>query len=177
MKIWKTVLTCLCCGAVLSCSTPEQKYKVLSFFFDGVPRPAGLEQEAGAPAAGPGQPIQKAVPQIFEHGPYAAKYCEGCHVRGSNRLIMPKEQLCNVCHTLGTEKRYVHGPVNSGDCMICHDPHVSAYRYLLISDETDFCFYCHEKNDVYAREVHNDHKALCTQCHDPHMSDNEYLLK
>ena len=36
-----TATLCIALGTFLGCS-PEKKYKVLSFFFDGVPMPAGV---------------------------------------------------------------------------------------------------------------------------------------
>ena len=166
------ILVSLACG----CS-PETQYKTLSFFFDGVPPPGGATKESGTrgKAEGPGEEQKK---NIFRgHGPYAAKLCEGCHVRGTNKLIMPVEELCFTCHTLDIRKKYVHGPLASGGCIVCHAPHGSNYAFYLVSEPRDFCLHCHDKKAVYSAEVHRDIQEECTVCHDAHSSDVRYLLK
>lgn len=152
---------------------PEQRYKVLSFLFDGVP--SHKKGDAGSVKTASGKNIPQTV--NIEHGPYAARLCEGCHQRGSNKLIMPIEALCLNCHTFRTDKR-LHGPIASGGCKVCHDPHTSSNRFLLVSEATEFCFYCHDRNAVSKRDVHKGiNDVVCITCHDAHMSDNEFLLK
>ncbi|MEW6117898.1 MAG: cytochrome c3 family protein [Nitrospirota bacterium] len=154
--------------------TEEQKYRVLSFFFDGVPPPV---KESGQE---PGEEASKttAVRQRFTaHGPYAARFCDACHLRGSNKLLMPVEELCLNCHTLSTAKKKLHGPLAAGSCNVCHDPHGSSYRYLLVSDSKTFCYHCHNQSDVMRRPVHQGTDLECTMCHDAHAADSEFLLK
>ncbi len=162
-------------SALLYGCSSEKSQKVLSFFFDGVTPQgetegkdaSGARREAGKPSK-----VER-----YEHGPFAAKQCEACHVRGSNNLKLPVSQLCFTCHTIEIKKKHLHGPVAAGGCTICHDPHGSGKRYLLVSDPKDFCLYCHDKNDLEKREVHREAKEQCTVCHDAHSSDNDFLLK
>jgi predicted CXXCH cytochrome family protein len=162
--------------AVSGCS-PETQYKTLSFFFDGVPPPGWKKPETGRRTKEKKQNASDA-PQVRKHGPYAAKLCEACHRQGGGDLIMPVEKLCLNCHDLNLKKRKVHGPVATGGCRTCHHPHGSGKPFLLISEPSEFCFFCHDKTEVSSREVH---KAAgdtsCTECHDPHGSDNDYMLK
>jgi len=170
-----TVMTVL---AVSGCS-PETRYRTLSFFFDGVPKP-GEQAAPAAPGSSPGARSADASAKTpyKTHGPYDAKLCEACHLRGGGKLVLPVEQLCLYCHELNIRKKHVHGPVASGGCRVCHLPHGSGHAFLLVSEPTTFCFYCHDKAAVDAEEVHRTARGTqCTQCHDPHSADSEYLLK
>ncbi len=157
---------------------PSLKYRILSFFFDGVPPP---EKEKGkgkevASTEAPGENKEKL--EYRTHGPFAAKLCDGCHVPAEgNRLILPVEELCVNCHVLDLKKKKVHGPVVAGGCRVCHEPHGSPYRYYLVSDSKKFCFYCHNKKDIDKRAVHKDTDKGCTYCHNAHAADNEFLLR
>ena len=109
--------------------------------------------------------------------------------------MVPAEQLCVRCHELGAAKAYVHGPLASGGCLVCHDPHRSANRFLLVSASDSFCLQCHERAGLSVLAVtegadsaaagagkdgsdgHAGDAADCTDCHDAHMSDRKYLLR
>jgi predicted CXXCH cytochrome family protein len=153
------------------------RYKVLSFFFDGVPSPEETAGEAGKAGKKNRAETASERPGYLEHGPYAAKQCNGCHVRASNRLVLPIEELCFKCHSLDIRKRYLHGPLASGGCNVCHDPHGSMYPFLLVAESREFCLTCHDANSIAKRNVHKGDKAQCTKCHDAHSSDKMYLLK
>lgn len=157
---------------ITACSA-SKRYVVLSFFFDGVPKPGdqGSIMMKGLKKA----PQEKK--QFYQHGPYSAKLCTGCHESGSNRLIMPKEELCLYCHTLPTNINKLHGPLAAGGCTVCHDPHGTANRAFLLSDAEKFCLFCHSREDIMKRGVHKDNKASCTSCHDAHGGNNDFLLK
>ena len=160
------------------CGDPVTKHKLLSFFFDGVPHPDKEKSEDGGKTPLTALSRQKMAKKYGEHGPFAAKLCEGCHVRGAtNRLIMPVEELCSHCHVFKTDKKNVHGPIDGGGCIVCHAPHGSNYQFLLVSEPKDFCLYCHNKDDVLKSAVHNGIELECTTCHDAHMSDNAFLLR
>jgi predicted CXXCH cytochrome family protein len=168
--------TLLLAALCLDCSATTRN-KVLTMFFDGVPPlPAGGAQQAqpgAAPTAMPGTPIT-----IHEHGPYAARLCGACHeAAATNALVAPRDRLCFQCHTLQIDKKYVHGPVASGGCLVCHDPHRSPNAYLLVSASDSFCFHCHSERSVQAIEGHEGVEGGCTECHDAHASDQQYLLK
>ncbi len=161
---------------VLGCSA-QSRYRTLRIFFDGVPEPRaeaavapGSQSAAAAPAA---QRIGRVV-----HEPYANKECDACHERAAgNSLVAINGQLCFQCHDLDLGKRYVHGPLASGGCLGCHDPHSSPYRHLLLSDSDGFCLNCHRRTDLRAVEGHGGDRVDCTSCHEAHMSDRRYLLR
>ncbi len=153
----------------------ESQYKVLSFFFDGVPNPAlKVEPEEGKKN---GSAVKDKRLKFTEHGPFAAKQCNGCHQKGTNVLVAPIEELCFRCHQLDLKKGWTHGPVAAGGCRECHNPHSSGYPYLLMAKSSEFCYYCHNKNDVLRSAAHKDMTQECSACHDAHSADNRFLLK
>jgi len=156
--------------------SPEQKYKALSLIFDGVPKPGEEDPSKKLKIRDRRQPTGTAG-FYGEHGPFAAKLCDACHEAGSNELVMPVEELCLNCHVLNLKKKKIHGPVASGGCRVCHNPHGSQYKYFLMDESVKFCFYCHKKEDVLKREVHKQTTEQCTTCHSAHSADNEFLLK
>ena len=172
--VWSIIRWVLLLAILHGCAG-KTRYQVLSFFFDGVPPP-------GESASGPGRGGQKGgapatlAPRYVAHGPYAAKQCEACHVKASNRLVMPINELCFQCHALDIRKRHLHGPLASGDCKVCHAPHGSRYPFLLVSEPKESCLHCHDADAIARKEVHRRTEAQCTACHDAHSSDNEYLL-
>jgi predicted CXXCH cytochrome family protein len=159
---------CLFCGC-----GEKARYPVVSFFFDGVPVPVETKAEENVEKKAE---IHKAK-TAFEHGPYAAKQCDGCHVPGTNMLIVPKDELCLHCHVIDMRKKNIHGPLVSGGCSVCHQPHLSIYSYLLVSEPREFCMYCHKVEDVLRNPAHGTMEAQCTACHHAHGSDKAYLLK
>jgi len=173
----RAVVTCACAVALLTaaCAAPT-RYKVLSTLFDGVPPPPAPAAAGETGAGGPVVPAVLVTPR--DHGPYAARMCGACHdAAATNALVLPKDQLCFRCHDLRIDRRYVHGPVASGGCLVCHDPHSSRYRYLLVSDSDSFCFHCHDHAAVAAIDGHEGVESGCTGCHDAHASDTKFLLK
>lgn len=168
----------LCALATLSvaCSAPT-RYRILTFFFDGVPP---LDAPAAADAGREPRKAATAGPaiQVRDHGPYAAKLCDGCHETGrGNALVVPAEELCTRCHALDLRKKFVHGPITGGGCLLCHDPHHSQYPYLLVAESGVFCVRCHDRRALRRVEGHEGPDQACTACHEAHMSDREYLLR
>lgn len=168
----------MCALALLpmACSGPRG-HRILTFFFDGVPPLGG---PAGAEAGRrPGETLAPSGAILAsEHGPYAAKLCDGCHEPGrGNALLVPADQLCGRCHALDLGKKFVHGPLNAGGCLLCHDPHSSGHPYLLVAESGAFCLRCHERRSLRPVEGHGSTDEACTTCHEAHMSDRPYLLR
>lgn len=105
----------------------NRRYAVLSFLFDGVPKPeSGEPKQARGEEKRPGADAENKG--YFQHGPYAARLCDGCHEPRSNKLLLPKEELCLFCHAMPVNRSTVHGPLAAGGCMVCHDPHGTSPR-------------------------------------------------
>lgn len=178
MRGW-TVVAYVSVVAVLSIGCePTTRYKVLSFFFDGVPPPQSPALLAAKEAAAPATGAEAQQVRYREHGPYAAKQCNACHDPANfNSLVVPRDQLCFQCHELRLDKKYIHGPLASGGCVACHDPHSSQYPYFLVSAADSFCLYCHDRDTIAKIGAHAGVAGQCTDCHNPHMSDKKYLLR
>lgn len=173
------VLAVLALG-LLACA-PGARFKVLCFFFDGVPGGPSRHPKASAEELKPRRPgVPVATPRptplpiISTHRPVADKRCKECHSSGG--MFMPIEmtqQLCDKCHK---EKRlkegWNHGPINLGTCVPCHRSHESPYPHLLDKAFPEVCLTCHKddmEHPVKAHQVANVNQ--CIACHDPHNKD------
>jgi predicted CXXCH cytochrome family protein len=123
----------------------------------------------------PGQTTQRQR-VITKHGPMVdQKSCRNCHdphYSDQPRLLRaPQLALCLTCHDreLESSKGKVmnmkahleankngHGPVKSGDCVTCHDPHGSDNWRILVK------YYPAEFYTSFAEGRY----ALCFSCHD-----------
>ena len=169
--------TCVAALLTLGCSATS-RHKALTIFFDGVPPQKTTDTSQGqqATATTIGAPSRQVAGS--EHGPYAAKLCNACHEGGATHaLVAPNDELCYRCHTIKLDRMFIHGPLASGGCLVCHDPHSSRYPYLLVSDSGSFCLGCHDRETVAKIEGHGELNENCTTCHDAHGSDTKYLLK
>lgn len=127
--------------------------------------------------------------------------CLGCH--GKDNLGKPA--LKNIKKQI-EGKKYLHGPIQKGDCKACHDPHGSNFFRLLRGNYPaelytpykegayDACLRCHEKSllrfpetTIYTkfrngnRNLHYVHVVnrkgrTCRLCHEPHASDGAKLI-
>ncbi len=161
--------------------TPEKQYRVLSFFFDGVPDPGKhtdvIETEKKDTLGSLTQVITK--PESYLHKPYAEEKCKSCHASGfSNSLITPMPELCYSCHgDFGEKYQVLHGPVISGNCIACHNQHEAKYEKLLMREGQQLCLYCHEEKQVLKNIVHAKIETRnCTDCNNPHGGDYSGIL-
>lgn len=146
---------------------------------------AAAQREAEAIALGPQRTRQRVRKLArFTHGPFAANECTRCHdlttasgFRGlsggaggsraavdlaeAGRLRMPVNELCIHCHTdftdeaPGSEGLWLHGPVASGWCILCHQPHSARYPYLLSVEPTArLCTLCHLRDELVETAEH-----------------------
>jgi len=74
--------------------------------------------------------------------------------------------------------KFLHGPVKSGDCLSCHDPHDSDQSYFLRRPYGELCSSCHKLEKMFkGRNLHKPVKdGNCGLCHDPHASDYDSRL-
>jgi predicted CXXCH cytochrome family protein len=87
-----------------------------------------------------------------------------------------------------SSKKYVHGPVNLGKCIICHKPHGSDYPFYLLKQSWELCVACHADRatgkhvlgDAFSTEGHptrgypdplrKGEELVCASCHNSHAS-------
>ena len=164
-------------GALLvGCGTPEHRYHVLSFFFEGVPDPAASKAMSGGKVRS-----QLSGATIFVHRPYAENKCEECHANAEDIFsgLKMRKDVCVKCHPV-TATRYekMHGPVASGQCLICHAAHQSSEEHLLKEGSPRICTQCHELGTLSPlTPAHTDAKSACMKCHSGHGGNERYFLK
>ncbi len=127
----------------------------------------------------------------WRHSPAANLFCRSCHEsKGKGKVTIPEgdvEKLCFRCHVNQREWKdmsHIHGPVGTGDCTICHDPHGESNRYQLWTDgKSELCIACHTDMKKYVRGaskrfyVHGILSARgCVICHSPHATNYKYQL-
>lgn len=186
----KKVLSCLITVILLIClfgCSSTHRYKTLSFFFDGVPKPDNeiavhkldsLTIADSTVIAQNSTPVTK--PLINFHPPYKEKECASCHDQSSmGKLNKTQPELCYQCHDdFSTKYKKLHGPVAGGQCTMCHSPHMSKNENLLLRIGQDLCFHCHNSEQILAEEQHKDiQDASCTECHNPHGGDDKNILR
>jgi predicted CXXCH cytochrome family protein len=169
------VLVGLCLA--MGCATPEERYRVLSIFFDEVPLPESMRPPPEAePLAEERVPTGRRVlinPWV-EHDPD----CEDCHVSRESKLpILPAPELCWDCHDEEDFAGEVsHGPFAAGACLQCHNPHKSRIEPLLVLAVPDLCGTCHDATTFPELEEHRSEEGDdCIECHNPHAAAGEYM--
>jgi len=173
---------------VLSACSTTHNYKLLSFFFDGVPSPANETVQKTADTLGGVTDTtllalntgKKAPQTMFMHSPYQDKQCASCHDQSKmGKLNKSQPDLCYECHeNFNTKFKVLHGPVGGGQCTMCHNPHMSANEHLMTRTDRNVCLLCHVPEQIMKIKVHLDSKdASCTDCHNPHGGENRYALR
>lgn len=184
MKILKTYWIIIILLSIYAC-TSNTRYKVLSFFLDGVPNPndtlnvANNTNEQNRSEEKNKLVQQKQASLYVLHSPYKERSCEDCHDgKGSNQLVMPEPALCYECHDdYNDEFSKLHGPVASGNCTACHNPHMSKNEKMLVTAKEDICLYCHKQQYFYSNDVHDGVELTeCLDCHNPHGGEDRYIL-
>ncbi len=179
----------LCIVSITGCE-PVTRHKAMTLLFDGVPSlppPEDLckeyvdkmnaEKENSGKQLLAGNADSKLV---SSHQPYNEKRCDDCHNKEKqDGLVVPKKELCFVCHDDLVNGTFVHGPVAVGDCLVCHLPHSANFPSLLKVDKSQICLTCHREKRLSVN-LH-DRAAVknlqCPDCHDPHSGDARYFLK
>ncbi len=167
-----------------SCDEVE-RHKALTFFFDGVPPLHAETPEAQAAGLKENRTADKAPTGLWRsHEP--VKNCTVCHGEqrraGTARkvqLVAEVPQLCYNCHKeYSTLPAWVHGPVATGNCLLCHEPHKAKNGSLLRKPVPDLCYQCHEEQAI--RQIKNHAEAsytACLNCHEGHASIARGLLR
>lgn len=176
---------------------PLTKQKLLTSFFDGVPELPSVEElckdnieelfnqyyEQKIAAADKGDSEEdpgKKNTHASTHRPWKEKNCTACHnFQTESKLLLPKNEICYLCHKNFIQGKNVHGPVAVGACLACHDPHSSGSPSLLRMSLETICFKCHKEKRL-AAGMHDkivSRGMLCVDCHNPHSGNIHYFLK
>jgi predicted CXXCH cytochrome family protein len=108
--------------------------------------------------------------------------CGGLAYAQSGELKEQVPDLCYKCHTKLKQRltlSNVHFPFGKGNCIACHDAHMSNMKNLIKEDINSLCLSCHEgiKRTLDKKFVHYAlKKGKCTDCHYAHSGGNKYLL-
>ncbi|MCP4251150.1 MAG: hypothetical protein GY778_29280 [bacterium] len=168
------------------CST-DARHRVLSFFFDGVPKPGDPVPPGSDRSAVPGADATATDPAaraprrpIIAHPPYRENKCGSCHNAQTGQLFRsPADGLCRTCHSdVPGSVRYVHGPVAVSDCLFCHHYHGSPHPALLLEEPTSLCTQCHDRDRLAEGSYHATIESeSCSDCHYGHGGDDPFFLK
>ena len=124
----------------------------------------------------------------FIHGPVAEGKCSVCHGESPKHKDSPEKfkfgvkddlaTICYSCHEKFKATNFVHSPVEEGECIACHSPHGSQYKFQLLAKGGELCFNCHDEDLVAGEFVHGPAAVGgCVACHDPHTADYAKNLK
>jgi predicted CXXCH cytochrome family protein len=184
-RLYNALSVVLLVALIWGCS-PKMYHGVLSFFFDGVPEYKQHSDTTLSDSlkriANPDKSLLTAKiiqKQFFYHAPYQAKECTSCHNKDSmGKLVEALPKLCYQCHEdFSTTFKLVHEPVASGDCLTCHNPHLSENEKLTIRKGQQLCLECHDAGDIAAGAGHKDiGETKCTSCHNPHGGNEKGFL-
>jgi len=121
---------------------------------------------------------QKDSPYFF-HQPYSSDKCRACHESDNlGKIITEPDRLCNYCHDSFSDiYSNIHGPADSGKCMLCHDPHMSKNKSMLRQTGRELCTYCHQEDQLSEKSHPEGAEINCVKCHNPHGGGQYYLLK
>jgi predicted CXXCH cytochrome family protein len=171
----------------LSGCSSTHNYKVLSFFFDGVPNQVSETTVQSVDTLHQKDTVALALnlsngtkSKIQFHSPYQDKQCSSCHDQGRmGKLNKSQPDLCYDCHEDFSKKfKVLHGPAGGGQCTMCHNPHSSVNENLLNRTGQALCLYCHDQAQVMKTDAHLENKELnCTECHNPHGGNDRYSLR
>ena len=170
---------------LLSSCDEVERHKVLTFFFDGVPPLQTATSETKSPGVKDSKAVD-AAPTAGWHVHPPLKDCTNCHSdqrrTGFSRkvqLVAEVPKLCYKCHSeFSTLDTWVHGPVATGDCLLCHEQHKTKTEFLLKKPMPELCFQCHDVQAIRAVKNHKEESySSCTDCHDGHAGATRSLLR
>ena len=188
------LLFCFVTGIWLGCSTPHDRYKTLSFFFDGVPNPEAQKHFATADPDANVPVVYASSVILSRHKPYVdatgnRDKCGVCHRSASGDIMEFEEafKACQNCHKkIGTEHARMHGPVavaaipgSQPTCKWCHTGHESREPALLKESAVKVCTQCHDTQLLSPKPPQHLDGTSCVQCHYGHGGElqNSHFLK
>jgi predicted CXXCH cytochrome family protein len=174
---------------VVGCSSPQQKQKWLTFFFDGVPTAGATTNQPVVQLDEDGRPLvfvqapqtnlaAFAAPAFTKHPPYDEKKCSECHVsKFSVEMKGSQKQVCFGCHKdFLTTAKVKHQPAENSECTACHEPHGGPLPKMVTKAGKALCLECHDDPLANLKVLHTPVSEGCHECHTPHASEHAKLL-
>jgi predicted CXXCH cytochrome family protein len=121
----------------------------------------------------------------YLHKPLKEGQCVDCHNShaSENEFLISSSNIgdaCKECHEMVENFKTPHDPVAKGECTKCHDSHSSDFENLLVEDQRQLCFSCHEGTKEELEKFRYVHRPVvereCNECHAPHGSNYYRLL-
>lgn len=140
-----------------------------------VPFHLKVPEEAPEPAVKP-KPGPPKAPIIIYSVPENKKF-------HSLHEPIKKDESCITakCHAKRLkENKYVHAPVATAACVLCHGDIAANPPFGLLRTGQDLCLACHKDMKPVlnqARFVHKPVKEKCEGCHNPHSAGSKVLLR
>ncbi len=111
--------------------------------------------------------------------------CHNCHnLKGDlpdyKKMIPSATCATGQCHPQMGKGKFVHGPVGSGTCIACHNPHGTPNPNMVTRPGREGCYICHEtqREEFKGKVIHSPvAEGACSDCHNPHQSDMKFQLK
>lgn len=181
---WVMVAIPLIGGAILASCSPEQKDRVMHFFFE-IPEAESQDVDP-SPSIAAEEPTPTTLlaiasqPSKFGHPGFHDHRCSECHVKDQPDLLAASfDAVCLTCHQPITRgHQFVHAPVAAGDCRGCHVHHESDHAGLLVMKADDLCSTCHRRESFENTPPHQAQlQQACTECHQSHGGATRMLLK
>jgi len=122
----------------------------------------------------------------FIHSPLEKEeLCQDCHnLKGepvSYKKMIPSATCTSAqCHSQIGKGKFVHGPVGSGTCIACHNPHGTPFKSIVTRPGGEGCYICHDAqaDEFKGKVIHSPvSEGGCSDCHDPHQSSLKFQLK
>jgi predicted CXXCH cytochrome family protein len=123
----------------------------------------------------------------YVHTPIAQGSCMYCHDLTASKVRFGLKKsdldLCLSCHedqNAFYKQEVIHPPIKT-DCIGCHNPHQSPYKFQLESGPSSarLCFTCHDEDDKMEYQyLHGPVESEdCMACHNPHASSYKHLVR
>ena len=114
-----------------------------------------------APAPPPGAALPSTTPKPF---------------KPAGDIKLGASCVTNECHPGLNKTKFVHGPLNMGQCEPCHIKVADKHEFKPVSVGKALCTTCHQ-SEAAKKVIHKPFAADCTMCHNPHGGDNRYFVK
>ncbi len=104
---------------------------------------------------------------------------------GSTYAESESESSCitSSCHPKMGKDKFVHGPVDEGECEVCHGEaeghreNPQKNKFVEIEEVSEICYSCHEQFEERKVTHSPVDDGECTACHSPHGSPYKFQLR